>query len=125
MDWLRIAGLTGALGVGFGAFGSHALRGRIADNYFTAYQTGVLYHLVHAAVLVALALYARATSARIGVPAGLLVAGIILFSGSLYVMALTSAVRLGMVTPMGGLCFIGGWVAIAFTLTRPAARPSA
>lgn len=112
MKWISIAGVTGALGVAFGAFGAHALRGRIADNFLAAYHTGVNYHLLHAAVLLALALYAKASSAPIRVPAVLFLAGIVLFSGSLYAMALTGSPRFGWITPIGGLCFIAGWLAL-------------
>lgn len=117
MNWTSIAGITGALGVGFGAFGAHALRGRITDELMAAYQTAVQYHLVHAVALLALALYARASSTRIDVPAGLMLAGVVLFSGSLYAMALTGVVRLGIVTPLGGVCFIASWLAVAFALS--------
>jgi uncharacterized membrane protein YgdD (TMEM256/DUF423 family) len=114
MLWIRIAAVVGFLAVAFGAFGAHALRDRVAPNLLSAYQTGVLYHLVHAAALFALALYARATSASITWPAVLWLAGVTLFSGSLYAMALTGATKLGAITPFGGLCLLGGWAALLF-----------
>jgi uncharacterized membrane protein YgdD (TMEM256/DUF423 family) len=112
MSWIKVAAVVGFLGVALGAFGAHGLRGRISESLLGAYQTGVLYHLVHAGVLVALALYARATSAAITLPASLVLAGIVLFSGSLYAMALTGIGRFGMVTPLGGLCFLAGWLSM-------------
>lgn len=112
MLWIRVAAAFGFLGVAFGAFGAHALRDRVEPSLLSAYQTGVLYHLLHAAALLALALYSRATSSDIAWPAGLWLAGMLLFSGSLYAMALTGVTKLGAVTPFGGLCFLGGWLAL-------------
>ncbi len=112
MNWLRVAGVLGFLGVALGAFGAHGLRGRVAQNLLEAYQTGAQYHLVHAAVLLALALYGRATNAPIGLSAGCFSAGIALFSGSLYLMAATGVTKLGMVTPLGGLAFLAGWASL-------------
>lgn len=118
MAWTKIAAVVGFAGVALGAFGAHGLRGRIAESALGAYQTGVLYHLVHAVALLAVALYARSTAAVVTWPAGLFLAGIILFSGSLYAMAVTGISRLGMITPLGGLCFLGGWVAVFVQLAR-------
>lgn len=118
MSWIRIAAATGFLAVAFGAFGAHGLRGRVPDNLLSAYETGVLYHLVHAAVLFALALYGRAASASVMLPASLLLAGIVLFSGSLYAMALTGITRLGAITPVGGLFMLGGWLSAFVQLGR-------
>jgi uncharacterized membrane protein YgdD (TMEM256/DUF423 family) len=112
MFWIRIAATAGFLAVAFGAFGAHALRQRIDPNLFSAYQTGVLYHLIHAVALLSLALYARVTSASMIWSGSLWTAGIVLFSGSLYALALTGVSKLGIVTPLGGLCLLGGWVAL-------------
>ena len=116
MLWIRIAAVLGLLGVGLGAFGAHGLRGKVSESMLSAYQTGVLYHLIHAVVLLALALYARATQAAITVPAALFTSGIVLFSGSLYVMALTGVTKLGAITPLGGLAFLAGWASLLFLL---------
>ncbi len=110
--WIRTAAVLGFLGVALGAFGAHALRGRVPDSLLSAWQTGVLYHLLHAVALLALALYARATNGDATLPAALFTAGIVLFSGSLYAMTLTGWTRLGMLTPLGGLCFLAGWVVV-------------
>jgi uncharacterized membrane protein YgdD (TMEM256/DUF423 family) len=112
MAWTKVAAVVGFVGVALGAFGAHGLKGRISEQLLSAYQTGVLYHLVHAVVLLALALYARASSISITLSAALLLAGIVLFSGSLYAMALSGITRFGMVTPLGGLCFLGGWLSL-------------
>ena len=109
MPWIRIAAVVGFLGVSLGAFGAHGLRGKIPDKLLSAYETGVLYHLIHAAVIVALALYGRAAQVSVSAPAGAMLAGIVLFSGSLYLMAITGITRLGIVTPFGGVSFLLGW----------------
>lgn len=116
VSWISISAVIGFLGVAFGAFGAHGLKGHVPGDLLAAYHTGVLYHLIHAVVLLALALYGRATSTTVTVPAALLTAGIVLFSGSLYAMALTGITRLGIITPFGGLCFLAGWVMIAVRL---------
>jgi uncharacterized membrane protein YgdD (TMEM256/DUF423 family) len=112
MLWVRVAAVAGLLGVACGAFGAHALRGRVSESLLGAWQTGVSYHLVHAVALLALGLHARATGTSVTLPAALMLAGIVLFSGSLYAMALTGVTRLGMVTPIGGLCLLAGWIAV-------------
>lgn len=114
--WVKVAAVLGFLAVALGAFGAHALRGKISDAYLNVWQTGVLYHALHAVALLALALYGRAARQKVGLPAALFVAGIVLFAGSLYAMALTGVTKLGMVTPFGGLSFLAGWAAVFFKL---------
>lgn len=116
--WIRVAAAFGFLGVALGAFGAHALRGKVSDAHLSAWQTGVLYHLLHAVVLLALGLYARATDTKVDVPASLFAAGIVLFAGSLYALTLTGIGKLGMITPFGGLSFLAGWVALFVVLGR-------
>jgi uncharacterized membrane protein YgdD (TMEM256/DUF423 family) len=118
MTWIRVAAVFGFLGVALGAFGAHGLRGKIPENLLQAWHTGVLYHLIHAVALLALALYAKSAAANVNVPAGLFSAGIVLFSGSLYAMALTGVTRLGVVTPFGGLAFLAGWIAVLLSVGR-------
>ena len=118
MNWIVTSAVAGFVGVALGAFGAHGLRGRIAENLLNAFQTGVLYHLVHAVALFALALYGRATPASVTLPAMLFSSGILLFSGSLYVMALSGQTVFAMVTPVGGLCFLAGWASLIFTVAR-------
>ena len=118
MSWIRIAGVVGFLGVALGAFGAHGLRSRLPPELLTVWQTGVLYHLIHAVALLAVALYARATQTNPNVVASLFLVGIVLFSGSLYLLAVTGVTKLGMVTPLGGLAFLAGWVAVAVTFGR-------
>ena len=105
---LRIAATLCLLAVALGAFGAHALKATLqASGMLDAWNKAVLYHLVHAVALVALALHGGSNRTAYL----LLVAGILLFSGSLYTMALIPQVRdwLGAITPLGGLCFLAGW----------------
>jgi uncharacterized membrane protein YgdD (TMEM256/DUF423 family) len=106
------AAALGALGVALGAFGAHALRGRLAPELLAAWQTGVLYHLVHSVALLALGLFGSATGRSVLLPAVLWSAGIALFSGSLYLLAGAGQRWAGPLTPVGGLCLIGGWLAL-------------
>jgi uncharacterized membrane protein YgdD (TMEM256/DUF423 family) len=103
---LRIAAGFCFLAVGLGAFGAHALKESLqASGMMDAWNKAVLYHLVHAVALVALALAGAGNRATYF----LLLAGIVVFSGSLYTMALTNVRWLGAITPLGGLCFLAGW----------------
>jgi uncharacterized membrane protein YgdD (TMEM256/DUF423 family) len=108
---LRIAALLGASGVALGAFGAHALRGRVGPDLLEVYRTGVLYHLVHALA----ALGAAALGPRLRFPAltaALFAGGVAVFSGSLYLLALTGVRSWGAVTPVGGVALIAGWVSL-------------
>lgn len=118
MDWIRIAGGTGFIGVALGAFGAHALRDRVTPEMLAIWQTGVLYHLVHAVVLLALALYARASGADIRWPARFFLSGILVFSGSLYALVLSGVRILGAVTPLGGVALLIGWGWVCVCLSR-------
>lgn len=120
MLWIRIAGVLGFLGVATGAFGAHLLKNRLAPDLLSVWQTAVLYHLLHAVALLALALYGKVSGADIRVSAIAFTAGIVIFSGSLYVLALSGLRMLGAVTPLGGVAFLVGWGCIAYHL---ASRP--
>ena len=103
---VRIAAALCFLAVALGAFGAHALRSTLETRgMLDVWNKAVLYHLIHAIALFALALYGTANRGAWW----LLFAGIFLFSGSLYLMALTNVRWLGAVTPFGGLCFLAGW----------------
>ena len=102
----RIAAALCFLAVALGAFGAHALKGTLEANGTTdAWNKAVLYHLAHAVALLALALYGTANRGA----CYLLCAGVLIFSGSLYVLAITNVRWLGAITPIGGLCFLAGW----------------
>jgi uncharacterized membrane protein YgdD (TMEM256/DUF423 family) len=113
-----MAGVLGFLGVVLGAFGAHMLKDRLAPGLLATWQTAVLYHLLHAVALLALALYGKASGADIRFGAAAFSAGVIVFSGSLYALALTGIKMLGAVTPLGGLAFLAGWAFILFRLSR-------
>jgi uncharacterized membrane protein YgdD (TMEM256/DUF423 family) len=103
---LRIAAALCFVAVALGAFGAHALKATLqSSGMLDAWNKAVLYHLVHAVALLALALYGAGNRGAYL----LLAAGILFFSGSLYTMALTNVRWLGAITPLGGLCFLAGW----------------
>src|SRR5215467_15912918 len=112
--FLLIGAAAGFLGVTFGAFGAHALRSRLSPEMLAVFETGVRYQMYHAfAVLIVAAGIGHIGTARLLVMAGwFFFAGVVLFSGSLYVLALTSATTLGIVTPFGGLLFLIGWACL-------------
>lgn len=111
---LLLGSLNMALVVIFGAFGAHALKKKLTPDMLKIYETGVLYHLVHGLGLLLIGALANdAVSGSMALTAGwLLQAGIVLFCGSLYVLALTGVKRLGAITPLGGLGFIAGWLTL-------------
>ena len=111
--FLIIAALLGATGVMLGAFAAHGLRGRLPENLFNAFETGVTYQFYHALALITLALWLKQTSSPWLVASGYLwLAGGVLFSGSLYALALTGIKWFGPITPIGGVLFILGWLAL-------------
>jgi uncharacterized membrane protein YgdD (TMEM256/DUF423 family) len=113
--WLLIAALAGASGVALGAFGAHGLKARVSAELLAVFETGVRYHLVHALALLGVAALATRSPAGmwLSLAGWLFVIGIVVFSGSLYVMTFTGARWLGAITPVGGQAFIGGWLALA------------
>ena len=115
--WLSIAAVSGALAIAVGAFGAHGLRDRVTPDQVAAWSTAAQYQLIHSAVLLALALYAMGPERSIRLPGVLFLIGIVLFSGSIYLLVLTPWRWLGPVTPIGGLFFIAGWLSL-FTLAR-------
>lgn len=115
-----IASLLGGLSVALGAFGAHGLRGRIEENLLANYQTGVSYMFYHTLALLAVVLaLGKWPASVLPVWAGwFFIVGILLFSGSLLVMALTGMRWLGAITPIGGVAFIVGWLLLAITAWR-------
>jgi len=112
--WLLLAGILGALGVGAGAFAAHGLKATLDPDMLAIWETGARYQLIHAVALLGVAsLGARAGGA--GRLAGFaFCAGILIFSGSLYVLAVTGLRWLGAITPLGGLLLILGWLLLAW-----------
>lgn len=117
--FLIIAAFSGAVSVGAGAFGAHALRARLEPRLLEVFQTGAQYQMYHALALVGVAWVASRWPGSLSTASGwLFVAGTVLFSGSLYAMALTGVRALGAITPLGGVCFIAGWVTLAVAVMR-------
>jgi uncharacterized membrane protein YgdD (TMEM256/DUF423 family) len=117
---LVLSSLLLFVAVGAGAFGAHALRVRLGPELLAVWQTAVQYHFGHALGLLAVGVLLRIEPGRRGLAAAgwLLVAGVALFSGSLYLMALTGARALGMVTPVGGVVLLAAWATLAAALAR-------
>ena len=111
--FLRIGALLAFLDVLIGAFGAHALRGRLSPELMSVFETGVRYQMYHAlAILIVAIVIGRSANARTVWAGWCFVAGIVLFSGSLYVLALTEVGILGAITPIGGLFFLAGWLCL-------------
>ena len=113
MGWIRWGSALMALGVALGAFGAHGLSGRLSPASLAVYQTAVFYHLVHALGLLAVGILSLLRpQARLDGAGWLLVAGIALFSGSLYLLSVTGLKKLGMITPIGGLALLAAWIVL-------------
>jgi uncharacterized membrane protein YgdD (TMEM256/DUF423 family) len=117
--WFGMGAVAAAIGVGLGAFGAHGLKARVSPEMLTVFETGVRYHLIHALGLLAVGWAAGRWPGSLTQAAGILmVSGIVLFSGSLYIMTLTGIRWLGAITPLGGLAFIAAWVSLAISAFR-------
>ncbi len=114
-----LGALSGCMSVAAGAFGAHGLKSRISTEMLTVFETGARYQMYHALALMVVAWAAGRWPGTVTSSAGwLFMAGIVLFSGSLYVMALTGVRWLGAVTPLGGLAFLAGWLCLAWAALR-------
>jgi uncharacterized membrane protein YgdD (TMEM256/DUF423 family) len=117
--FLALGAISAAISVSAGAFGAHALKARLAPDLLAIFETGARYQMYHALGLgLAAWAAARAGGAAAAWAGGLFVLGTVLFSGSLYALALTGVRALGAVTPLGGVAFIGGWIALAIAALR-------
>jgi len=117
--FVMLGGINMFLAVALGAFGAHGLKSRVSAELLTVWQTAVLYHLAHALGLLLIGLLSPYLAVK---GAGwLLFTGIVLFSGSLYLMVLTDVRSLGMITPLGGVAFLAGWLLLTFSAFRLAA----
>lgn len=114
-NWIAIGGVFGLIGVALGAFGAHGLKESLSPELMETYKTGVLYHLIHAVVILAIGLLANPKFYKSALFFSL---GIILFSFSLYVYSVTSIKALAMITPIGGVCFMIGWLLVIFTAIK-------
>lgn len=117
-SFVLLAALYGFLGVALGAFAAHGLRHSLATELLAVFQTGVLYQLIHALALLGVGVLALRWQTRFLLASGVLFAvGVVLFSGSLYALTL-SGWRVGMVTPVGGLCLLSGWLCLGISVWR-------
>ncbi len=118
--FLLVGSLLAGLAVALGAFGAHALRERLGADLLNTFETAVRYQMYHALALLAVGLILSRFPSSAFIPASgwLFVAGIILFSGSLYLLCFTGARWLGAITPLGGVAFILGWLALAWGVWR-------
>jgi uncharacterized membrane protein YgdD (TMEM256/DUF423 family) len=118
--FLTLAALSGLLAVALGAFGAHGLKQRLPVDMMAVYQTGVQYHFWHTLALLGVGiLLLQGVQGKLVVASGwLFIAGILLFSGSLYVLAITGVRSLGMITPVGGVFWIAAWLCLALGVWR-------
>lgn len=115
--WIIIGGCLGFLAVALGAFGAHGLKDSLTPELMEIYKTGVLYHLVHSVVILAIGL---GGNEKYYGSAAFFSAGIVLFSFSLYAYAITSITALAIITPLGGMSFLAGWLLLVIQAVRPA-----
>lgn len=109
-----------ALAVALGAFGAHGLKSRLTEEMLTIFETGIQYHFYHAIGLLILGLVAQylPDSGLLEWSGWLMIFGIIIFSGSLYILSITGSRWLGAITPIGGLCFIASWIFLALAVWK-------
>ena len=118
-SWLGIGAIFGFLSVALGAFGAHALSGRLSEKYLAIYHTAVQYQMYHSLALLALGLWMQSHSSPLANLSGwAFLIGILIFSGSLYALSLTEIRVLGAITPIGGVAFLIGWATFAFAALK-------
>jgi uncharacterized membrane protein YgdD (TMEM256/DUF423 family) len=115
--WASLGALNAFLAVSAGAFGAHALKARLTPDLLAVFETGARYHMFHALGLFAVAFLAG-QGLRVGAAGVAMLAGIVLFSGSLYALALSGVRVFGAITPVGGLGFLLGWALLAWACWR-------
>ena len=113
--FIILGSLNAFLAVALGAFGAHRLQSKLTEQMLATYQTGVKYHMMHALGLILIGIISRWTSASVLInwSGWFICAGIVLFSGSLYLLSISGIRWLGDVTPLGGLSFLAGWILLA------------
>jgi uncharacterized membrane protein YgdD (TMEM256/DUF423 family) len=118
--WIAVGSVMAGLGVAFGAFGAHALRTRLDAEDLAIFEIGVRYQMYHALAIIACGLVAlRIDNAAVKAAAICFIAGVVIFSGSLYGLTLSGQRWLGMVTPIGGFALLAGWASLAFAVLKP------
>jgi uncharacterized membrane protein YgdD (TMEM256/DUF423 family) len=118
--YLLLAALNGFVAVALGAFGAHGLKRRLSSDMLAVYQTGVQYHFYHtlALLLVAVLLINAPFNQALRWSGALFAVGIVIFSGSLYLLSCTGIRWLGAITPIGGVAFLAGWIALGIAAWR-------
>jgi len=117
--FFTIASFSGFMGIALGAFAAHGLKSRLETDLFEIFEVGVRYHMYHALALLAVAWACNRWPGTLTTASGwLFVAGIVIFSGSLYLLSVTGIRWLGAVTPIGGLAFLAGWFCLALAAWR-------
>lgn len=117
--WLLLSALAGFTGVALGAFAAHGLKSRLSPEHLAVFQTGSHYQLIHALALFGVALLALQAPGRlVNLAGGCFALGILLFSGSLYLLTLGGIGGLGIITPFGGLAFLAGWLCLGLRAWR-------
>ena len=117
MNWSAIAAVFLALAVGLGAFGAHGLKDRLDAYSLGVWEKAVFYHFLHSMGMLVVSLLPRTGTFPINGASSvcwLLAAGVLVFSGSLYTLALTGVRTMGAITPIGGVCFIAAWLLLAY-----------
>lgn len=117
--WLLVGSAYGFLGVALGAFGAHALKQRLSADMLAVWRTAVEYQFYHALALLLLGVLARQwPELSLNAAGTCFMFGVLLFSGSLYALALTDVRMLGAITPVGGLLFLVGWLSLAWAISK-------
>jgi len=117
--WLALGGINAFISVAAGAFGAHGLKQRLSSDLLAAFETGARYQMYHALGLLAVA-FALGQGRSASTAGWAMLAGIVLFSGSLYALALTGIRPVGAITPLGGLCFLAGWAMFVWSVLKGA-----
>lgn len=124
--WMTLGCVFAGLGVAAGAFGAHALAGSISADLLVVYETAARYQLIHALALLVVGLAAgQRRDRRWDIAGSLFTIGILVFAGSLYTLALTGSRWLGAITPIGGACFLAGWIVAAVAASQIVGGPDA
>ena len=120
--FVLLGSLNALLGVGLGAFGAHGLKTRVAPEMLTVWETAVQYHLVHALGLLLIGIFCQLMPevSLVRIAGWSIMVGIVFFSGSLYALVLTGTKPLGIITPIGGVAFLVGWLLLALSAWRHA-----
>lgn len=115
INYFTIGAFSAALAIALGAFGAHGLEGKVTEHYLQVFETGVRYHMYSSLGLMLLGglIHMMKTAKRVVIGARLILAGTIIFSGSLYALVFSGWSKLGMITPIGGVAMIAGWCIVA------------